>query len=118
MREREVSIPSAVAVAGTLCLPEDASARRPVPAMALVAGSGADTRDGDLEPGWPAGTEGVPAPGTMRRIAHHLAESGIATLRWDRRGFGASGGRADQVDSGTDLEDARAAVTWLRGRPE
>lgn len=118
MREHEVTIPSTFAVAGALCLPEDASLRRPAPAIALIAGSGADTRDGDLEPGWSPGTEGVPAPGTMRRIAHHLAGSGIATLRWDRRGFGASGGRADQADYDSDLEDAVAAVRWLRARPD
>jgi pimeloyl-ACP methyl ester carboxylesterase len=54
----------------------------------------------------------------MRRIAHHLAEHGIASLRWDRRGFGASGGNADEVDYDTDLEDACAAVGWLRAQPE
>jgi pimeloyl-ACP methyl ester carboxylesterase len=118
MHEREVTIPSAFAVAGLLCLPEDASRRRPAPAVALVAGSGADTRDGDLEPGWPPGTEGVPAPGSMRRIAHHLAEHGIASLRWDRRGFGASGGDANAADYDSDLEDAAAAVRWLQARPE
>jgi dipeptidyl aminopeptidase/acylaminoacyl peptidase len=118
MREHEVTVPSAFDVAATLCLPEDASSRRPAPAVALIAGSGADTRDGDLQPGWPAGTEGIPAPGTMRRIAHHLAAHGMATLRWDRRGFGASGGDADQADYDTDLVDATACVRWLRDRPE
>ena len=118
MREHEVTVPSAFDVAATLCVPEDASWRRPAPAVALIAGSGADTRDGDLQPGWPAGTEGLPAPGTMRRIAHHLAGHGVATLRWDRRGFGASGGDADQADYDTDLVDAIACVGWLRDRPE
>ena len=118
MHEHEVTVPSAFAVAATLCLPEDASPRRPAPAVALIAGSGADTRDGDLQPGWPPGTEGLPAPGTMRRIAHHLAGSGVATLRWDRRGFGASGGDADDADYTSDLEDATACVRWLMARPE
>lgn len=107
-------IPSAFGLAGVLCLPEDASARRPVPAVILLGGSGADTRDGDLEPGWPSGTPDLPAPGTLRRIAHHLAHHGIATLRWDRRGFGASGGNAEGSDYTTDLEDALAALEWLR----
>lgn len=119
MRESEVSIPSTFAVAATLCLPEDASPAEPVPAVALVAGSGADTRDGDLQPGWPPGTTGLPAPGTMRRIAHQLATvAGVATLRWDRRGYGASGGDPDQADYDTDLEDATACVQWLADRPE
>jgi pimeloyl-ACP methyl ester carboxylesterase len=118
MREYDVRIASTFDVAATLCLPEDASAGRPAPAVALVAGSGADTRDGDLEPGWPPAAEGLPAPGTMRRIAHHLAASGVASLRWDRRGFGSSGGRAERADYDTDLEDATACVRWLRAREE
>ena len=115
MREREVAIPSTFGLAGVLCLPEEASG---APAIVLLGGSGADTRDGDLEPGWPPGTTGLPAPGTLRRIAHRLAGAGVATLRYDRRGFGASGGAPGQADYDSDLEDALAAVAWLRARPE
>ena len=110
-------IPSEVAIAGVLCLPEDASPAAPVPAMLLIAGSGADTRDGDLDLPHPRGDE-PPAPGTMRQIAHHLAYHGVASLRWDRRGFGASDGDPDHVDYGTDLADATACWWWLRSRPE
>ena len=113
MREEEVVVPSAFGLAGVLCLPEDG---RSAPAVLLLGGSGADTRDGDLEPGWPPGTPDLPAPGTLRRIAHHLAHHGIASLRWDRRGFGASGGTAEESDYTTDLEDALAAHEWLRPR--
>lgn len=118
MREHEVAVASPYGLAGVLCLPEDAAAGRPAPAIVLLGGSGADTRDGDLEPGWPPGTTGLPAPGTLRRIAHRLAAAGVATLRWDRRGFGASGGRAEEADYTSDLEDALAAVAWLRAREE
>jgi dipeptidyl aminopeptidase/acylaminoacyl peptidase len=118
MRERQVSVASPFGLAGVLCLPEDASGSRPAPAIALLGGSGADTRDGDLQPGWPAGTPDLPAPGTLRRIAHRLAAVGVATLRWDRRGFGASGGRPEEADYDSDLEDALAALAWLRAREE
>jgi len=118
MGEHEVAIASPFGLAGVLCLPEDASATRRAPAVLLLGGSGADTRDGDLEPGWPAGTPDLPAPGTLRRIAHRLASVGVATLRWDRRGFGASGGRVEDTDYGSDLEDALAAMAWLRARDE
>lgn len=110
-----MAIPTPAGLAGVLCLPEDASA---APAVLLLGGSGADTRDGDLEPGWPPGTTGLPAPGTLRRIAHRLAGAGVATLRYDRRGFGASGGERGEADYDTDLEDALAALAWLRARPE
>ena len=118
MREGEVAVPSAFGLAGVLCLPEDASAARAAPAVLLLGGSGADTRDGDLEPGWPAGTPDLPAPGTLRRIAHWLAGVGVATLRWDRRGYGGSGGRAEETEYHTDLEDALAALEWVRARDE
>lgn len=118
MREHEVVISSVIEIAGTLCLPEDARPQRPVAAVALIAGSGAETRDGDLEPGWPPRVGGLPAPGTMRRIAHHLAASGIASLRWDRRGFGRSGGDPETADYTSDLEDAVACVLWLQARSE
>ena len=115
MREHEVAVPTRFGLAGVLCLPEDAAA---APAIVLLGGSGADTRDGDLEPGWPPGTPDLPAPGTLRRIAHRLAGAGVATLRYDRRGFGASGGERGGADYESDLEDALAAVAWLRARPE
>src|SRR5688572_663466 len=104
MREHEVTVVSRFGLAGILCLPEDASVG---PAIVLLGGSGADTRDGDLEPG---------APGTLRRIAHRVAGAGVATLRYDRRGFGASGGTDADYDS--DLEDALAAMAWVRAREE
>jgi pimeloyl-ACP methyl ester carboxylesterase len=118
VREQEVAIPSPYGLAGVLCVPEDAALARPAPAIVLLGGSGADTRDGDLEPGWPPGTPDLPAPGTLRRIAHRLASVGVATLRWDRRGSGASGGQAEDADYDSDLEDALAAVAWLRTRDE
>ncbi len=113
MREHAVAISSSFGLAGVLCLPQVANGRR-APAIALLGGSGADTRDGDLEPGWPAGTPNLPAPGTLRRIAHRLASVGVATLRWDRRGYGESGGKAEDGDYDSDLADALAAVAWLR----
>ncbi len=116
MRELEVTIPSAFGLAGVLCLPEDASAHRPAPAIVLLGGSGADTRDGDLEPGWPPGTPDLPAPGTLRRLGHRLAGAGVATLRYDRRGFGASGGQPGEADYDSDLADALDALAWMRAQ--
>ena len=118
MHEIDVVVASAVPIAASLCLPETGAGAPPVPAVALIAGSGADTRDGDLDLPRPAGTDHPAGPGTMRRIAHHLAAGGIASLRWDRRGFGASGGSQDSVDYDTDVEDAIACFRWLAARPE
>lgn len=117
MREHEVVVASEVEVAGTLCLPEGATAAGPAPAMLLIGGTGADTRDGDLDLPRPRGDEPA-APGTLRRIAHHLAGHGVATLRCDRRGFGRSGGDRGENDYRTDVVDAVAAWRWLAARPE
>lgn len=118
MREHEVVVPSDFQIAGTLCLPEGASATAPVGAVLILAGSNADTRDGDLDLPRPTGTEYPSGPGTMRRIAHQLAHHGVASLRFDRRAFGASGGSQDAVDYDTDLTDAVACFGWLAARPE
>ncbi|MGH9225742.1 MAG: alpha/beta hydrolase family protein [Acidimicrobiales bacterium] len=118
MHERAVRVSSAagVEIAAVLCLPEDALAGAPVPAFALIAGSGADTRDGDLV--LEAYSDLAPAPGTVRRVAHHLAHHGVASLRWDRRAFGSSGGDRATVSYDTDLEDAVACFRWLQSQPE
>ncbi len=118
MRELEVTFESDIRLGGMLCLPEDAGADRPAPAFVLLGGTGGDTRDGDLAPERTPGTHNPPRRGLLRRIAHRLAVDGIATLRFDKRGCGASGGTADESDYDTDLLDNRAAFRWLRGRDE
>ena len=118
MRERPFSFESdpSVRLAGTLCLPEDASAERPVPAMVLLGGTFGDTRDGDMDPARNPYAGSVPSSGLLRRIAHALAAVGVASLRFDKRGCGESEGSVD--DAGADQRDAIAAVRSLRHRPE
>ena len=113
----DVVIPGSVDVAGVLCLPGSAPSPE-APAIVLLGGSGADTRDGDLQVERAPGTPAPKGPGTLRQIAHHLAAHGVASLRWDRRGFGSSGGDPATADYATDLEDAVACFHWLRNRPE
>lgn len=118
VRDLDVTIRSVFDLAGALCLPGHASSPGPVPAILLLGGTGADTRDGDLV--LPRGDRSgePPAPGTLRRVAHVLAERGIASLRCDRRGSGSSGGDPAESDYATDLEDATAGIAWLRNRPD
>lgn len=104
---REVTFRSAagdVQLAATLLLPKGAG---PFPAVALVTGSGPQDRDETLMSHKP-----------FLVIADALARRGIASLRWDDRGAGASGG--DHMGSTVDdfAADARAAVAFLRSRPE
>lgn len=106
-QSREVTFRSEagnVQLAGTLLLPEGGG---PFPAVALVTGSGPQDRDETLAGHKP-----------FLVIADALARRGIASLRWDDRGTGESGG--DHMGSTLDdfAADARAAVAFLRSRSE
>ena len=105
--EVRVPSPAGFALAGTLTRP--AGARRPVPCVVTISGSGLQDRD-----------ESVPLVAgyrPFRQIADALARHGIATLRLDDRGFGASGGDVSRATSADFADDVRAALAWLRARP-
>lgn len=93
-------------LAGTLTLPERRA--RPVPAVVLVSGSGPQDRDatylGSYRP--------------FRQIADSLSRAGMAVLRTDDRGVGASGGNFSKATSADFADDVRAALEYLRTRPE
>jgi pimeloyl-ACP methyl ester carboxylesterase len=93
-------------LAGTLTLPAGAG---PHPAVLLLPGSGRLDRDGntarlrmDLGPA----------------LAAALAQHGIATLRYDRRGVGATPGDWRATGFTDNRRDAAAAVRALAGRPD
>lgn len=88
---------------GTLVIPENASRQTPV--LLMVTGSGLQNRDEEIFEHKPFAV-----------IADALARAGIATLRYDDRGFGESTG--DVVNCTTeDLKnDAFAGVQLLRSR--
>jgi dipeptidyl aminopeptidase/acylaminoacyl peptidase len=90
--DRPVAFPAGggVTLAGTLALPPGPG---PHPAAVLVPGFGPQNRDGAF------GDRGNLA---YRAWARELAERGLAVLRYDKRGTGASGG---------------AALSWLDARP-
>ncbi|MGH3696852.1 MAG: alpha/beta hydrolase family protein [Pseudonocardiaceae bacterium] len=122
----EVGLHGEVLLAATLCSPSGGlpPGRVAAPGMVLIGGTGGDTRDGDPDPAVaipPAGGGDGAEPGRsglLRAIAHRLAAHGVASLRYDKRGCGRSGGRADEASYDTDLADALTAVDWLLGRPE
>lgn len=91
-------------LAGTLTLPQGPG---PFPAVVLVSGSGPQDRDGT-----------VLGHKTFLILADHLTREGIAVLRADDRGVGASRGSAASATSQDFAGDVRAAVAYLRTRPE
>lgn len=92
-----------IRLSGTLTLPEG---RGPFPALVLVSGSGAQNRDEEIMGHKP-----------FLVIADYLARCGIATLRYDDRGVGASGGAFPAATTFDFADDALAAVSFLSGRP-
>lgn len=101
----EVTIPSrGLHLRGTLTAPDT-----PRSAALLVSGSGPIDRNSNMKR--------MPI-GVMGRLADRLAQAGVASLRYDKAGVGASEG--DYLSTGflDNVTDARAALEVLRGRPE
>ncbi|MBR1448237.1 MAG: alpha/beta fold hydrolase [Prevotella sp.] len=86
-------------LAGTLTVPKDAST-----VVLMVTGSGQQNRDEELMGHKPFAV-----------IADFLARNGIATLRYDDRGFGQSvGGDLKNATTADFADDAAAGIEWLR----
>ncbi len=107
--EVAVRTPLGHTLAGTLTLPDGASPSRPVGAIVTVTGSGPQDRDEAL---------GLPGYRPFRQIADALARRGVAVLRMDDRGAGASEGTFKGSTSVDFAEDVRAGLAYLRTRPE
>src|SRR6478752_1779877 len=81
--EVTVHTPMGHTLAGTLTLPKSATRARPVGAIVTITGSGPEERDEAI---------GIDGYRPFRQFADSLARRGIATLRMDDRGTGASKG--------------------------
>ena len=96
-------------LAGTLTEVTD-----PVAAAVVITGSGKLNRDSDAR----LGRRGpfILRTGVTRQVAEALSAANVASLRYDKRGIGASGG--DYLSAGliSNLADARAAVRWLAAK--
>lgn len=92
-------------LAATLELPDGEG---PHPAVLLIVGSGEVDRDSDHP---------RLALGVTRELAGALAGAGIASLRYDKRGVGASGGEYLETTFTDARADATLALTALRCHP-
>lgn len=104
-----VKTPAGHTLAGTLTLPKSASREHPVSAIVTITGSGPQDRDENI---------GLQGFRPFRQIADSLGRRGIAVLRMDDRGTGASGGTFKGSTSADFAEDVRAGLAYLRTRPE
>lgn len=109
-QEVTVSTPAGFSLAGTLTLPHSTSAKRKAPAVITITGSGPQDRD-----------ELIPAVRGYRpfyELADTLGRRGIAVLRLDDRGTFSSGGDFATSTSKDFADDIRAAIAYLRQRPD
>lgn len=96
-----------VTLAGTLSLPDGPG---PFPAVVLASGSGPQDRDEYLGGGI--------AIRPFELLANALTPAGIAVLRYDDRGVGASTGDFSTSDLHDFADDAEAAITYLTTRDD
>ena len=92
--------------AGTLSLPESP---RPAPGALLVSGSGPLDRDGNAKR--------LPI-GVQSQLAAALANAGVASYRFDKRGAGGSEGDFPSTGFWDNVSDARAAFHAMRDHPD
>jgi pimeloyl-ACP methyl ester carboxylesterase len=105
--DESIKIPSnGFNLAGTLSRPVQSTSTR-LPAVVLVGGSGPTDRDGLVF--------GIPILG---EIAGALADAGFLVVRYDKRGIGQSGGRAESASLADYADDVRAAIKALADRKD
>jgi hypothetical protein len=100
--------PGGITLGGTLTIPKNA--RGPFPAAVTITGSGQEDRD-----------EYIPIAGGIRlfrQVADTLSRVGIAVLRLDDRGLGASTGDFAKSTTADFADDIRAGLAFLRARPD
>jgi uncharacterized protein len=104
--DEQVSIPAnGFSLAATISKPAAPSVR--LPAVILVSGSGPSDRDEMVS--------GIPV---FAQIANELADAGYLVVRYDERGMGQSGGRAESATFEEFANDARAVFTFLTKRKD
>jgi|KBSSwiStaDraftv2_1062776.scaffolds.fasta_scaffold57083_4 pimeloyl-ACP methyl ester carboxylesterase len=105
--DQPAQIPSnGFSLVGTISRPTQEAAVK-LPAVVLVGGSGPTDRDGMAY--------GIPILG---EIAGALADAGFLVVRYDKRGIGQSGGRAESASLTDYAEDVIAAVKMLAARKD
>ena len=104
--DTDVSIPAnGFSLSGTMTLPTQAAGRLRHPAVILVPGARATERD-----------ETLAGVAIYQQLAGALADRGFLVLRYDRRGFGQSGGRIESATLEDSVDDVLAAYRWVKKR--
>jgi hypothetical protein len=98
--DESVTIPTyGFTLGGTITRPKTTAL---APAVILIGGSGPTDRDETVA--------GIPVFG---HIARDLVNAGFVVVRYDKRGVGQSGGRAESATIADYAEDVRWVIDWL-----
>ena len=89
----------------TMTRPPNTAGR--LPAVILTGGAGSDDRDGT--------SYGVPI---LANLAGAISQAGFVAVRYDKRGYGQSGGRRESATIGDVADDVRAILKWLNDRKD
>jgi len=104
--DEAVIIPAAgFNLGATITRPANAAGK--LPAVILTAGADSDDRDGT--------SFGVPI---LANLAGAVSQAGFLAVRYDKRGYGQSGGRRESATISDLSDDLRAVVKWLSNRKD
>ncbi|MDX1810710.1 MAG: alpha/beta fold hydrolase [Gammaproteobacteria bacterium] len=107
MKERDITFANGnINLSGTLLLPDSL---QPSPVVLFLHGSGPLDRNSNLKSF---------KLNIFNTLAESFAQSGFASLRYDKRGCGQSGGHYMQAGHFDLLDDASAAIMYLRKNPK
>ena len=109
-REQEVTIPARYPLAATLTLPTspEGTADAKLPVVVMVHGSGDLDRDENTK---------RLRINAFKELSDAIAPLGFATLRYDKRGVGKSGGSFLEAGFFDLVDDAEAAARFARAHP-
>lgn len=111
LHNEEVRIAGNVTLAGTLTFPDMERGEAGYPAVLILPGTGSLNRDGNDE-------KGKMPLNLYRELAEYMTSLGFVTLRYDKRGVGASEGKTYETGMWDLVNDAERAVEFLREHPQ
>ncbi|PEQ00878.1 alpha/beta hydrolase [Bacillus wiedmannii] len=109
--EYEVAINSEFTLCGTITKPK---ADGKYAAVVIIAGSGEVDRDGTI---MPLNMKGNMKGNMYKDLAHLITNLGVVTLRFDKRGVGASRGEFMKAGMWDLVSDVEAVITYLKEQP-
>ncbi|PGU12283.1 alpha/beta hydrolase family protein, partial [Bacillus thuringiensis] len=105
--EYEVAVKSELTLQGTITKPK---AGGKYAAVVIIAGSGEVDRDGTIVP--------LKLESNIYKdLAHVMAQLGVVTLRFDKRGVGKSDGDIMKTGMWDLVSDIEAMITYLKEQP-